>query len=74
MILGFPDFSPFYNFMNFINLITNIVSGTGVVVPKADPPLAETFTYLVGMVGVEPTILSEYGPKPYAYANSATSP
>ena len=29
---------------------------------------------LVGEVGVEPTILSEHGPKPCAYSSSATRP
>src|SRR5437773_7618742 len=29
---------------------------------------------LVDWAGLEPAILSEYGPEPYAYANSATSP
>ena len=30
------------------------------------------FATLVSSVGVEPTTLTGYGPKPYAYANSAT--
>ena len=29
---------------------------------------------VVDWAGLEPAILSEYGPEPYAYANSATSP
>src|SRR5690348_10070916 len=29
---------------------------------------------LMDWAGLEPAILSEYGPEPYAYANSATSP
>ena len=28
----------------------------------------------VGLRGLEPPILTEYGPKPYAYTSSATSP
>ena len=30
-------------------------------------------TGMVASEGLEPSILSEYGPQPYAYANSATS-
>ena len=29
---------------------------------------------ILDWAGLEPAILSEYGPEPYAYANSATGP
>ena len=68
--IGFPTLSPFKSPLDLAQIK---IPRLGILfVLRAAKLIVITMSEVVPSGGFEPPILSEYGPKPYAYTNSAT--